>query len=125
MNEPHRSGFGVDNVNRTTIGNVDAQRSLLLIGDKTIIPRKMSIASQRGVDHRNPVPVNLLGRYLRPIRQPQPLSHFAMCTFQPGNRGGFIAPHIDPGDPLDEDSATTSDGIKRRKTFNNAVCATF
>jgi hypothetical protein len=84
----------------------------------------MSIASQRGVDHRNPVPVNLLGRYLRPIRQPQPLSHFAMCTFQPGKRGGFIAPHIDPGDPLDEDSATTSDGIKRRKTFNNAVCAT-
>src|SRR6266404_2369025 len=67
MNQPDRRRFWIDNVNRAAIGDVNAERDLLLISDQTVAAGEFVVLIDWFVDHRDFVSMNLLSSQQRPI----------------------------------------------------------
>jgi len=85
MRQTDSRRFWIDNVNSATVGNVNAQRDTVLIGDNAVTAGKMFIFAADTaaptickIDDRDLVPVNLFGRKQRPIADADSVANFAL-----------------------------------------------
>src|SRR4051812_34329349 len=80
MHKADSSGFRIYDVNRATIGDVNAECDTYLVGDDTVARSEFAAhsGSVTAIDHGNVVPVDLLSGEQRPIADTDRLANLSM-----------------------------------------------
>jgi hypothetical protein len=105
--------FWIDNVNRATVGDVNAHRDPGLICNESIAPGEMFVRIDRCIDNCNLVSVNLLGGEQPPTADANCVANFAMSCLKSPECLGFAMRNIDAWDSSREDVSTNSARIDR------------
>ena len=121
MNKPDRRRFGIDNVNRAAIGNVNAERDFFLVRNQSVATGEFFVARRPKIDHCDFVAVNLLRGQQRPIDYPNLAARFAMSGVESFQHFGFVVRNIDAGNSLDKGVAANLDCGEGRKKFNRSL----
>jgi hypothetical protein len=113
--------FWVDNVNRATIGNMNAEKNFSLVRDEAVATVELLARFNWSIDNRNSVSVNLFGGKQRPTFHTNFASNVSMRGFESPQRFGFIVRNIDSGDPPDESVPANAARFKRRKLLDGRL----
>ncbi len=122
MNQTDSRRFWIDNVNSTTVGNVNAKRDAALICDQAVAAGEFAAhrAAATTIDDGDLVSVNLLSGEQRPVADADCIANFAMGGVEPLQHFGFVMPRrrgVDTGNSLRENVATDSKRAQRGKLF--------
>src|SRR4029077_19258687 len=124
MHKANRRCFWINNVNRATVSDVNAEGDTALIGNDAIARGEftsINSAEDSGhdsvVDKGNVVSVDLFCGEQRPIAKAGCVANFPMCGIEPLQRFGFIVGDVDVGNSLDESMTTAFDRVQRGKLF--------
>jgi hypothetical protein len=109
--------FGIDNVNRATIGDVNAEHDSTLIGDDAIAAAEFAAhrAAATIIDNCDFVSVSLLSGDQWPIAHPGRMPDFTMRGIEPLQHFGFVVRNIDAWNSLRESVTTYSNRAQRGK----------
>ena len=85
MHKAHRGGFGVDEINCATVGDVNAEGDAPLIRDKTVARGKFEAhkAAATAIDNGNVVSVDLVSGEQRPIADTDCVANLTMHNVEP------------------------------------------
>lgn len=108
----------IDNVNRATIGDVNAECDATLIRNQSIAAAEFLIVFDCKIDNCDFVAVNLLRRDEWPLSEADLSTDSPVGGLQVPQSFGFIVRNIDPGDAFDESAATNAHRIERGKMFD-------
>jgi hypothetical protein len=123
MNQTERRRFWIDNVNRATIGDINAQHDSTLIGDDAVAGGEFTArrAVAIAIDDCDFVVVNLLGSQQGPIAHADCVANFAMRGFQPLQHFGLIVRNVDAGNSLRESVTTDFARAQRGKLLEGKL----
>ena len=82
VHEANRRFFLIDNVNRTAIGDVNAERNTSLIRDHGVARDKLLVRLNCSVEHRDLICVYLLDSHQRPVGETYVASKTQMLSFK-------------------------------------------
>src|SRR6266705_5493758 len=105
--------FWIDNVNRATIGDMNAEQNFSLVGDNAVATVELFARFNWSVDNRNFVAVNLFRGKQRPTFHTNFASNVSMRSFESSQYPGFIVRNIDAGDPPDKSVPAHAARFKR------------
>ena len=123
MNETDGRRFSIDNINRATIGDMNAEQNFPPVGDDSIATGELSARFKRSIDNRNFVSVNLFRGQQGPTFHPKFASNVSMRGFESSQCFGFIMRNIDSGNPPDESVPANAARFKRCKLFDRRLLA--
>jgi hypothetical protein len=113
----------IENVNSTTVSDVNAQRDTGLIGDDAVAARKVAAhgAAATTIDDADFVSVNLFGYEKRPTAHADCVANFAMGSIEPLQHFSFIVQNIYAGNSLREDVARSPNRAECRKLLERQI----
>lgn len=123
MDESDGRGFWIDNINRATIGDMNAEQNFPLVRDDSVAPGELSARFNWSIDNRNFVSVNLFRGKQRPTFNTNFASNVSMRGFESPQCFGFIVRNIDAGDPPDERVPANAARFQRRKLLGRRLLA--
>ena len=91
MHEADCLAHGIDDEDRATIGDVNAEAHASSIGDQAVTTFKAGAINGGGIDNSNAVAVHLLRGHERHAFEPMFFSDFAMISVQPRQRFHLVA----------------------------------
>ena len=112
---------GIDHENRATIRDVDPQGNAALICDQAVCAREAPVFAQGPINHRNLIPVHLLGGGEGCLLEPKLRPNGAMRRIQPSQRFRPISRNIDPGDASDKTVPNEFNSLQRREKFQGRL----
>jgi hypothetical protein len=121
MDETDGRGFWIDNINRATIGDMDAEQNFPLIRDDSVATGELFARFNWSIDNRNFVSVNLFRGKQRPTFNTNYASNVSMCSFESPQCFGFIVRHIDARDPPDKSVPANAARFKRCKLLDRRL----
>jgi len=121
MDETDRRRFWIDNINRATIGDMNAEQNFPLIRDKTVAPGEMPVRVHWRIDSGDFVAVNLFCGKQRPTFNTNCASNVSMRGFESSQCFGFIVQNIDARDSPDESVPANAARFKRCKLLDRRL----
>lgn len=121
MHEANRASHRIYQINRTAIGDVNAETNAALICDQTITIRKAFVRGHGLVDHRDILSMHLLRGYERRGVQSFPASNFSVNTIQPRQRFRFVLRHFETGHSQGETVRDLWQRAERAKLFSRKL----
>ncbi len=115
--------FWIDNINRATIGDMNAEQNFPLVRRDSIATGELSARFNWSIDNRNFVSVNLFRGKQRPTFHTNLASNVSMRSFESSQCFGFIVRNIDAGDPPDESVPANAARFKGRKLLDGRLFA--
>ena len=121
MDETDGRCFWIDNINRATIGDMNAEQNFPLVRDDSVATGELSAQSNWSIDNRNFVSVNLFCGKQRPTSHTNFASNVSMRGFESSQCFGFIVRNIDSCDPPDESVPANAARFKRCELLNRRL----
>ncbi len=121
MDETDGRPFWIDNINRATIGDMNAEQNFPLVRDDSVATGELSAQSNWSIDNRNFVSVNLFCGKQRPTFHTNFASNVSMRGFESSQCPGFIVRNIDAGDPPDKSVPANAARFKRCELLNRRL----
>ena len=121
-----RRRFWIDDVNSTTVSDVDTECDAALIRDQAVAAGEFAAhrAAAAIIDNCDFVSVNLLSGEKRPVADTDRVANFAMRGVEPLQHFGFVMPRrrgVDAGNSMRENVAADSDSAQRGKLFKGQM----
>ena len=113
--------FWIDNINRATIGDMNAEQNFPLVRDDSVATGELSAQFNWSIDNRNFVSVNLFCGKQRPIFHTNFASNVSMRGFESSQCPGFIVRNVDAGDPPDKSVPANAARFKRCELLNRRL----
>ncbi|MEY2480991.1 MAG: hypothetical protein QOI04_1918 [Verrucomicrobiota bacterium] len=119
MHEADRRCFWIDNKNGAAISDINAETNFPLIGDESVAAGEAIAGSDRSINDRYFIPVNLFGREKGKCFELERLFDLAMNGVESRERFRFVTRDFNPGNAPDE--CVPANGIERRKFFDDVM----
>jgi hypothetical protein len=121
MDESDRATNGIDEINRTAIGNVYAETDPMLISDDPIAIGETFVRRDRHVHNGNLFPMDLLRGDERSRAQLMFGANFSMNTVESCERFGLVVRHLDAGNTERETVDHLRQRAQRREMFDRKL----
>src|SRR4029077_3867865 len=107
MNQTHRPGIPVEQVNGAAVSYVNPEADFALIGDQPIATFEAMITGRNRIDPRDPVSMNLAHRNEFSITQAKSLPRLSMHLVEVFQDNRFVIRQLDSRNAFDESVKTT------------------
>ena len=121
MDETDGRRFWIDNINRATIGDMNAEQNFALVCDDSVATGELLARFNWSIDNLNFVSVNLFRGKQRPTFHTNFASNVSMRGVEPSQCFGFIVRNIDSSDPPDESVPANAARPQRRKLLDHRL----
>src|SRR2546428_10499 len=121
MHETDCGRFWVDNINRATISDVNAEGEPGLICNNPVAACKLFVGCNWSIDDSNLVAMNLFIRQQRPICDADVAPDFVMNSLEPPQHFSLIIRDIDTRNSLDERMSANARCFQRSKLLDRKL----
>ena len=118
MHQADRGRLGIDNVNGTTICDMDSEKNAWLIRDQAVGPLKLFFRIWHNIDNCNLITMDLLDCDAWPVAQTDLAPDFPIGPLQSVQGFSLIRCDIDAWNPCNKSAATNASGIQGRKMLD-------
>jgi len=121
MHQTDGRRFWVDNINRATISDVNAECESVLICNNAVAACKLFVGGNWSIDDSNLVAVNLFIRQQRPICDADAAPDFVMNVLEQSQHFSLIIRDIDTRNSLDERMSANAGCFQRNKLLDRKL----